>query len=113
MPKRDPGRHFGSITGMTNAECVAARHGTETLIGLDDYYAIERATVEKEYAKKRYAEIDWKRNPPATKPGDPYPFQGGKTPYLDLLNAWPPSPPRLPRSRPRRGSRSPARSTSS
>ena len=38
---------------MTNAEYVAARHGTETLIGLDDYYEIERKTVEKDYVKKR------------------------------------------------------------
>ena len=43
----------GDYTGMTNAEYVAARHGTETLIGLDDYYEIERKTVEKDYVKKR------------------------------------------------------------
>ncbi len=53
-----------------------------------------KGLLSKEYAKKRYEEIDWKRNPPVTKPGDPYPFQGGKNPYLDLLEAWPPAPPK-------------------
>jgi len=46
-------KQTGDYKGMTNAECVAARHGVETLIGLDDYYAIERATVEKAYSGKR------------------------------------------------------------
>jgi 2-methylisocitrate lyase-like PEP mutase family enzyme len=43
----------GDYKGMTNAECVAARKGVEDLIGLDGYYAIERATVEKTYASRR------------------------------------------------------------
>jgi methylisocitrate lyase len=43
----------GDYTGMTEAQCVAARHGVETLIGLDDYYKIERATVEKARRGKR------------------------------------------------------------
>jgi hypothetical protein len=43
----------GDYKGMTNAERVAARKGVEDLIGLDDYYAIERATVEKAYSGKR------------------------------------------------------------
>jgi methylisocitrate lyase len=42
----------GDYTGMTEAQCVAARHGVETLIGLDDYYKIERATVEKGRGKR-------------------------------------------------------------
>jgi len=29
-----------------------ARHGVETLLGLDDYYEIERTAVEKDYARK-------------------------------------------------------------
>lgn len=36
----------GDYRGMSEAQCVAARKGTEDLIGLEDYYAIERATVE-------------------------------------------------------------------
>src|SRR5207244_11105217 len=35
------------------------------------------------------------RNDPGIKPGDPYPFQGGTNPYLDLLRVWPP-PARTP-----------------
>ena len=42
----------GNYTGMTEAECVAARHSAETLIGLEDYYRIERATVEKSRGKR-------------------------------------------------------------
>jgi hypothetical protein len=38
---------------MTEAECVAARHNAEMLIGLEGYYAIERATVEKAPRRKR------------------------------------------------------------
>jgi gamma-glutamyltranspeptidase/glutathione hydrolase len=51
-----------------------------------------KGLLSKEYAKKRFAEIDWERNPPLTKPGDPYPFQGGVNPFGDLLEAWPPAP---------------------
>ncbi len=36
----------GDYRGMSEAQCVAARKGTEDLIGLEEYYAIERATVE-------------------------------------------------------------------
>ena len=45
-----------------------------------------RGLLSKEYARGRFAGIDWKKNDPAAKPGDPYPFQGGEAnPYLDLL----------------------------
>src|SRR5687767_6319555 len=40
----------------------------------------------KEYAKQRYASINWERNDPDIKPGDPYPFQGGSNPFLDMLS---------------------------
>jgi 2-methylisocitrate lyase-like PEP mutase family enzyme len=43
----------GDYRSMTNAECVAARKGVEDLIGLEDYYVIERATVEKKRRRKR------------------------------------------------------------
>ena len=48
----------GSMTAiaeplLAEAQCVAARKNVEDLIGLDDYYEIERATVEKAYGKKR------------------------------------------------------------
>jgi gamma-glutamyltranspeptidase/glutathione hydrolase len=40
------------------------------------------------YAEARRREIDWAKNDPAVKPGDPYPFQGGKNPYRHLLERW-------------------------
>ena len=57
----------------------------------DPYFPPEEpieGLLSKEYAKARAAEIDWKRNDPDVKPGDPYPFQGGTNPYLDLLQRW-------------------------
>jgi len=44
--------------------------------------------LSKEYARQRAATIDWDKNDPNVKPGDPYPFQGGTNPYLDLLERW-------------------------
>ena len=49
--------------------------------------------LSKAYAKQRRAQINWERNNPDTKPGDPYPFQGDENPYLDLLEKWTPIPP--------------------
>jgi gamma-glutamyltranspeptidase/glutathione hydrolase len=49
--------------------------------------------LSEEYAAARRAQINWERNNADTKPGDPYPFQGGKNPYLDLLEKWTPIPP--------------------
>jgi 2-methylisocitrate lyase-like PEP mutase family enzyme len=45
-------RKTGDYTGMTPAEFVAARKQVEDLIGLEDYYRVERETVEKLYYKK-------------------------------------------------------------
>jgi gamma-glutamyltranspeptidase/glutathione hydrolase len=61
----------------------------------DTYFPPEeprRGLLSKEYAKARAAKIDWTKNDPKAKPGDPYPFQGQKNPYADLLEKWPPSP---------------------
>ena len=44
--------------------------------------------LSKEYAKSRYAQIDWTRNDPTIKPGDPYPFQSATNPYASLLARW-------------------------
>ncbi|MEL7537141.1 MAG: gamma-glutamyltransferase [Pseudomonadota bacterium] len=49
--------------------------------------------LSKEYAKQRFGEIDWTANNRRVSPGDPYPFQGGENPYLDLLEKWQPTPP--------------------
>ncbi|MEZ5460523.1 gamma-glutamyltransferase family protein [Dokdonella sp.] len=50
--------------------------------------------LSKEYADQRRALINNERNDPDVKPGDPYPFQNGKNPYLDLLKKWTPIPPK-------------------
>jgi gamma-glutamyltranspeptidase/glutathione hydrolase len=57
----------------------------------DPYFPPEEPTrglLSKEYAKQRYASIDWARNDPNVKPGDPYPFQGGTNPFTRQLAAW-------------------------
>ena len=57
----------------------------------DPYFPPEEpleGLLSKEYAKARIRDIDWEKNDPAVKPGDPYPFQGGTNPYLDYLERW-------------------------
>jgi gamma-glutamyltranspeptidase/glutathione hydrolase len=56
--------------------------------------------LSKAYAKARYAQLNQERNDPNVKPGDPYPFQGGKNPFADLLARWTvvPAPDTLKRS---------------
>ncbi|MGH7700713.1 MAG: gamma-glutamyltransferase family protein, partial [Gemmatimonadales bacterium] len=51
-----------------------------------------RGLLSKDYARERAKLINPDRNDPDIKPGDPYPFQGGTNPYLDLLRTWPPRP---------------------
>jgi gamma-glutamyltranspeptidase/glutathione hydrolase len=46
--------------------------------------------LSKEYARERFATINWERNDPNVRPGDPYPFQHGKNPYAELLEQWRP-----------------------
>jgi gamma-glutamyltranspeptidase/glutathione hydrolase len=45
-----------------------------------------RGLLSKDYAKERAKLIDWQRNDPNVKPGDPYPFQGERNPYRALLD---------------------------
>ena len=49
--------------------------------------------LSKPYADHRRGQINWERNDPGVKPGDPYPFQGDENPYRDLLDRWTPIPP--------------------
>ncbi len=49
-----------------------------------------KGLLSKDYAKARAASINWDKNDPNAKPGDPYPFQGGTNPYLEVLKNWPP-----------------------
>jgi len=44
--------------------------------------------LSKDYAKTRFGQINWEKNDPAIKPGDPYPFEGKTNPYTDVLSKW-------------------------
>src|SRR5262245_29934992 len=44
--------------------------------------------LSKEYAAARAKTIDWQKNDAGAKPGDPYPYQRDKNPYLELLEKW-------------------------
>jgi gamma-glutamyltranspeptidase/glutathione hydrolase len=46
--------------------------------------------LSKDYAHARRELIDWKRNDPLVKPGDPYPYQGQTNPFADVLARWRP-----------------------
>ena len=57
----------------------------------DPYFPPEEpmeGLLSKEYAKQRIQQINWERNDPDVKPGDPYPFQGEENPYLHHLKDW-------------------------
>jgi gamma-glutamyltranspeptidase/glutathione hydrolase len=47
-----------------------------------------KGLLSKDYAKSRFQGIDWAKNDPNVKPGDPYPFQGEKNPFAALLAKW-------------------------
>jgi gamma-glutamyltranspeptidase/glutathione hydrolase len=57
----------------------------------DTYFPPEEPVeglLSKDYARARAKGIDWTKNDPSVKPGDPYPFQGGTNPFLTLLQRW-------------------------
>ncbi len=57
----------------------------------DPYFPPEepiKGLLSKEYAKERFKQINWEKNDKTVKPGDPYPFEGKKNPFLDLLKKW-------------------------
>jgi gamma-glutamyltranspeptidase/glutathione hydrolase len=57
----------------------------------DPYFPPEepiRGLLSKAYAKERAKLIDWEKNDPDTKPGDPYPFEGKKNPFMHYLQKW-------------------------
>jgi len=57
----------------------------------DPYVAPEEPVaglLSKEYAAQRRAEINPDHNDTGIRPGDPYPFQGEKNPYEELLKQW-------------------------
>src|SRR5438093_3278191 len=47
-----------------------------------------RGLLSKDYATERRKLIDWTRNNPDIRPGDPYPFEGKQNPFLHLLKNW-------------------------
>ncbi len=62
----------------------------------DPYYPPEEpleGLLSKDYARARYESIDWEKNDEGARPGDPYRFQNGDNPFLDLLEEWTPIPP--------------------
>jgi len=57
----------------------------------DPYFPPEepvRGLLSKDYARSRYAQIDWTKNDPSAGPGDPYPYQGGTNPFAELRSKW-------------------------
>ena len=59
-----------------------------------------KGLLSKAYAKARHAQLNTERNDPNVKPGDPYPYQGGRNPFASLLAKWTviPAPDTLKRS---------------
>jgi gamma-glutamyltranspeptidase/glutathione hydrolase len=60
----------------------------------DPYFPPEepiKGLLSKDYAKERVKCINWERNDPHIKPGDPYPYEGKKNPYRKYLESWSPS----------------------
>ncbi|MGN6453826.1 MAG: gamma-glutamyltransferase family protein [Steroidobacteraceae bacterium] len=47
-----------------------------------------KGLLSKDYARERAKLIRPDRNDPDARPGDPYPFEGGKNPYLSYLENW-------------------------
>jgi gamma-glutamyltranspeptidase / glutathione hydrolase len=47
-----------------------------------------RGLLSKDYARERASLIRTDHNDPDVRPGDPYPFQGEKNPYLSYLENW-------------------------
>ena len=57
----------------------------------DPYYPPKepiRGLLSKSYARSRLKSLNPDRNDPLVQPGDPYPYEGKKNPYLSLLNNW-------------------------
>lgn len=44
--------------------------------------------LSKDYARERARLVRFDHNDPDIRPGDPYPFQNGRNPFLALLKAW-------------------------
>jgi gamma-glutamyltranspeptidase / glutathione hydrolase len=47
-----------------------------------------KGLLSKDYARERAKLVRADHNDPDIRPGDPYPFEGGKNPYLSILGQW-------------------------
>ena len=47
-----------------------------------------KGLLSKDYARERAKLVRPDHNDPDIRPGDPYPFEGGKNPYLSILEQW-------------------------
>jgi gamma-glutamyltranspeptidase/glutathione hydrolase len=47
-----------------------------------------KGLLSKDYARERAKLVRTDRNDPEIRPGDPYPFEGGKNPFLSILGQW-------------------------
>jgi gamma-glutamyltranspeptidase / glutathione hydrolase len=47
-----------------------------------------KGLLSKDYARERAKLVNPNHNDPDIRPGDPYPFEGGKNPYLSYLESW-------------------------
>ena len=84
--------------GYNSPEYIHALYQTMNLAYADrDFYYGDpyfppaepaRGLLSKEYARARFAGINWTRNDSTVKPGDPYPYQGGTNPFSALLARW-------------------------
>jgi len=57
----------------------------------DPYFPPEEPVeglLSKAYARERASTIDWERNDPDVRPGDPYRHQAGDNPFLEYLERW-------------------------
>ena len=56
-----------------------------------------RGLLSKDYARERLRLIDWERNDPDARPGDPYAFENKENPFKNLLKNWSNARPRRAR----------------
>jgi len=57
----------------------------------DPYFPPEepiKGLLSKDYAKERLKLIDWEKNDPDVKPGNPFSFEGKQNPYLHFIKEW-------------------------
>jgi gamma-glutamyltranspeptidase / glutathione hydrolase len=84
--------------GFNSAEYIHALYQVMNLAFADrDFYYGDpyfppaeplKGLLSKEYARERLKRVNWQANDAKAAPGDPYPFQGGKNPYLGFLEGW-------------------------